>query len=366
MVSDKRVSDLLSQGKYSILKPREKPPGSAPGTLVHVGRKHKHKPRLQVLDYANQKLREHEAALHEAAHYRHEQTVTWVTVDGIHDPQVIQAVGEQYDLHPLLLEDILSTDQRPKVEEYKEHLFVVSKMISRNAQGLLETEQVSFVLGDGWVLCFQERPGDVFEPVRERIRQAKGRIRQRGADYLLYALLDAVVDHYFLVLERTGEIIEHLEEELLADPDDDTLQAIHTLKRELIYLQKYLWPQREAVSQIQRQENHLFHQDTMLFVRDLHDHIVQVIETVGVYRDMVSGMMDIYMSAVSNRMNEVMKVLTIIATIFIPLTFIAGVYGMNFQYMPELTMRYGYHATWAVMLVIGLGLVVFFRRKGWL
>jgi magnesium transporter len=293
--------------------------------------------------------------------------ITWLDIDGVHDASLLESVTAHANLHPLVVEDIHNTYQRPKVEDYDEYLYIVLKMISwdevtRQAQA----EQVSLILGRNHVLSFKENPGDLFDPVCIRIREGKGRIRRSGADYLAYALLDQVVDHYFLVLENLGEGIEDLEEELVTNPDASTLQNIHHLKRELIFLRKSVWPLREAISRLERGESPLFRSDTLVYLRDIYDHTIQVIDTIETFRDMVSGMLDIYLSSISNRMNEVMKVLTIIATIFIPLTFIAGIYGMNFAYMPELQWPWGYFMVWAVMVIIVIGMLIYFKRKGWL
>jgi len=288
-------------------------------------------------------------------------------VDGIHQVEVLELLGECFGLHPLVLEDILNTDQRPKMEDFSEYIFVVLKTFSYNDQSdEVEPEQISLILGPSLVLSFQERAGDVFDPIRERIRNGKGRIRRMGADYLAYALLDSIVDHYFIVLEQVGEDVEFLEEELVTNPTPETLQTIHNLKREMIFLRKSVWPLREVIGALERGESSLIKESTGIYLRDVYDHTIQVIDTIETFRDMISGMLDIYLSSVSNRMNEVMKVLTIIATIFIPLTLVAGIYGMNFQYMPELGWRWGYPIVWLVMLVIGAVMLVYFRRKKWL
>ena len=293
--------------------------------------------------------------------------VTWLDLDGVHQIDLLEMVGAQLKIHPLVVEDIHIPHQRPKVEDYEDYLYIVLKMISWDSiENEVKAEQVSLILGKGYVISFKEDPGDIFDPVRLRLREGKGRINKMGSDYLAYSLLDQVVDNYFIVLENMGEEIEDLEEELVTNPDASTLQTIHHLKRELIFLRKSVWPLREAISSLQRGESSLFQPDTLVYLRDVYDHTIQVIDTIETFRDMVSGMLDIYLSSVSNRMNEVMKVLTIIATIFIPLTFIAGVYGMNFEYMPELAWPGGYFLVWGVMIVIFIGMLVFFKRKKWL
>jgi magnesium transporter len=281
--------------------------------------------------------------------------------------KVIEQLGKHFSLHPLLLEDILHTEQRPKMEDFGEYLFFVLKMLYlEEGRHEILAEQVSLILGSNFVISFQEREGDVFKYVRERIRNSKGRIRKVGADYLAYALIDAIVDNYFIILERLGETIEELEEELVTNPVSDTLQTIHHLKREMIFLRKSVWPLREVISALERGESPLIQESTGVYLRDLYDHTIQVIDSVETFRDMVSGILDIYLSSVSNKMNEVMKVLTIIATIFIPLTFIAGIYGMNFEYMPELSWRWGYPAVWFVICAIFITMLAYFKRRKWL
>jgi magnesium transporter len=253
------------------------------------------------------------------------------------------------------------------MEDYGDYLYVVVKMLhDKGKTGQVEAEQVSLIIGPNFVFSFQEGEGDVFEPIRERIRNGKGRLRKMGADYLAYSLLDAIVDYYFVILEKLGERVEFLEEELVTNPKTQTLQEIHHLKREMIFLRKAVWPLREVIGALERGESPLIQKGTSLYLRDVYDHTIQAIDTVETFRDMVSGMLDIYLSSVSNRLNAVMKVLTIIATVFMPLTFLAGVYGMNFKYMPELEWRWGYPLVWAVMIGIGGVMLIYFKRKKWL
>jgi magnesium transporter len=293
--------------------------------------------------------------------------VCWVNVCGIHDIHTIESIGNNFNIHPLVQEDILNTFHRPKFEESEEYLFLVIKMLvyDPGSKGVI-SEQVSFVLGPNFLVTFQEQEGDVFNPVRERLRKALGRVRKMGPDYLLYALMDAVVDNYFLVLEAIGEDLEILEDQLLENPTPGVLQTVHKLKREMIFLRKAIWPLREVLNGLQKTVSKLVKNNTKMYLRDIYDHTIQVIETVETYRDMVAGLQDLYLSSVSNKMNEVMKVLTIIATIFIPLTFIAGIYGMNFEFMPELKWKNGYFITWGIMAVVTLGMVFYFKRKKWL
>lgn len=357
----------LKAGRMSVAR-RSKKAGLPPGTLVYTGEQRIEAVRITVIDYDEQRVQEkHVPSIEECLPLLVAPTVTWVNIDGLHDVSVIEKLGIAFDLHPLLLEDILSTAQRPKFEDYEKSIFLVLKMLRfGDDHQVVETEQVSLIVGPNFVLSFQERVGDVFDSVRDRIRSGKGRIRKLGADYLAYSLLDAIVDSYFLVLEKLGERIEDLEEELVSDPSQKTLRHIHTLKREMITLRRSIWPLRELVGGLQRSELPLVAESTRVYLRDVYDHTVQIIDTIESFRDMVSGMLDIYLSSVSNRMNAVMKVLTIIATLFIPLTFIAGVYGMNFEHMPELKWRYSYAVVWAVMIGVASIMLAYFRRKKWL
>lgn len=292
-------------------------------------------------------------------------SVTWINVDGIHNAAVIEKIGAMYQIHPLTLEDIANTDQRPKFEDYENYVVVMMKMLYYDSE--LHNEQLSIVLKNNLVITFQENHGgDAFYPIRKRLKEAKGRVRKFGADYLCYALIDAVVDSYFNILEIIGDKIELMDEQLISEPTPDTLNVLHTMKREMIFLRKSVWPVRDLINSLERSDTNLIQPTTDIYLRDLHDHVVRVIETVENYRDLINGMMDIYLSSLSNKMNEVMKVLTIISTLFIPVTFIVGVYGMNFDYMPELKSPYGYGATWLVMLAIMGSLLYYFRRKKWL
>jgi len=352
-----------------FIKRVSKKTGLSPGALVHVGKKKIEKARIRIIDYDESQLQEKEAkTIEECFPFKEKPTVTWINIDGLHEVDIIEKIGKHFDVHPLVLEDIVNTGQRPKMEDFDNYLFLVLKMLYWDEdKSEVIAEQLSLILGSNFVISFQERVGDVFEPVRERIRGAKGRIRKMGADYLAYALVDAVVDRYFIILEKLGEKIEVMEEELVAHPSPETLQTIHTLKRELIFLRKSVWPLRELISGLERGESDLIQKSTHIFLRDVYDHTIQVIDTIETFRDMVSGMLDIYLSSVSNKMNEVMKVLTIIATIFIPLTFVAGIYGMNFEFMPELKWHWFYpEVFWIAMAIIAGLMLLYFRRKRWL
>jgi len=305
--------------------------------------------------------------IEECFSFKDTATVTWINIDGIHEVEVIEKIGTHFGIHPLLLEDIMNTEQRPKMEDFGAYIFIIVKMLHYSEHGgEVKVEQVSLILGSNFVISFQESEGDVFNFIRDRIRSNKGRIRRMKADYLAYALVDAIVDNYFVILEKLGERIEEVEEELVANPTRVTLQAIHTMKREMIFLRKSVWPLRELISGLGRGESSLIHESTGIYLRDVYDHTIQVIDTIETFRDMLSGMLEMYLSSISNAMNMVMKVLTIIATIFIPLTFIAGIYGMNFKYMPELEWHWGYFVVLCIMGAAAVSMVVYFRKKKWL
>ncbi|MFN8389058.1 MAG: magnesium/cobalt transporter CorA [Bdellovibrionota bacterium] len=291
--------------------------------------------------------------------------VTWLDVDGLGDPALIQQIGDLFGFHRLALEDVANVNQRAKMEAYGEYHFIVTRMIVQLSEQL-DTEQFSMFVGTNYVVTFQEKPGDCLETVRTRIRTNRGRIRKAGPDHLFYALLDAVIDAYFPVLELYGERMDNLEDEIIAVAQPDTIARIHDLKRDLLQLRRAVWPLREVLNTLLRDANPLITEETRLYLRDCYDHIVRIMDLVENYRELAADLMDLYLSMVSNRMNEVMKVLTIIATIFIPLTFIVGVYGMNFKHMPELDWDYGYAFAWILMLLVTLGMVMFFRRKGWI
>lgn len=346
---------------------RSRKMGLSPGTMVHIGEKKTEHARITRVRYDNGRSEEKELRdIGEGIPAPEAEGVTWINVDGIHDVQLMTSIGAQFSVHPLTLEDIVNTDQRPKMEDYDDYLFMVLKMISWSGDGKgVKAEQLSLILKPGLLLSFQEQQGDVFDPIRDRLRCGKGRIRKQGADYLAYGLIDSVVDQYFLCLEQIGEQIDSLQEELVGSPDKGTLQKLHGLKREMIFLRRAIWPLREVINGLLRGESPLFATSTIVYLRDVYDHTIQVIDTVETFREMLSGMMDIYLSSISNRMNEIMKVLTVIATIFMPLTFIAGVYGMNFKYMPELDWRWGYPAALLLMLVIGAAMGIYFHRKKW-
>jgi magnesium transporter len=351
-----------------LIKKRSQKAGFPPGTLVHIGEKKAETLKITIMDYDEAHFQEKEIkTIEECLLFKDKPTVTWINIDGLHQVEILEKLGECYGLHPLVMEDILNTDQRPKAEDYGEYLYIVLKDLDYDDKSSqIEPEQISLILGANFVFSFQEREGDTFGTIRERIRNSKGRIRKMGADYLAYSLLDSIVDNYFIILEKLGEKIEFLEEKLVTQATPETLQIIHHLKREMIFLRKAVWPLREVINGLERGESSLIKESTRIYLRDVYDHTIQTIDTIETYRDMVSGMLDIYLSSVSNRLNSVMKVLTIIATIFMPLTFLAGIYGMNFKYMPELEWRWSYPFIWLVMVGIGVFMLLYFRKKRWL
>jgi magnesium transporter len=355
------------------VKKRSRKSGLPPGTLVHIGAKREEKAQITFMNYDESRLVEKEVQnVEDCFLVRDLPAVSWINIDGVHQMELIEKLGAHFNLHPLVLEDIANTGQRPKLEDYGDYLFIVLKMLHHGRKSdLLDAEQLCMVVGPRYVITFQEKPGDVFDPVRERIRTGKGRSRRMGADYLAYALIDAIVDDYFAILEHYGERIEAVEENLVNHPAPDSLRAIHRLKSEMIFLRRSVWPLREVINVLERGESPLIQQPTTVYLRDVYDHTVHVIDTVETFRDLISGMLETYLSSMSNRMNEVMKVLTIIATIFMPLTFIAGIYGMNFSpdvspfNMPELHWQYGYPAVIAAMGLVALGMIWYFKKKKW-
>ena len=349
-----------------LVQKRSNKTGLSPGTLIHIGEKHGEAIGITLFTYSGQQCDEHVVTDPSSLHPPAEETVMWVNVGGVHQADVLEVFGKQFSLHPLLLEDIANTDQRPKLDDYETYLFLVMKMLAVNTRGDILVEQVSFVIGRNYVLSFQENADDMFEPVRERLRVGKGRIRHNGSDYLLYALVDAVVDQYFSVLEMLGEKIESLQERVVADPKPDTLHDIHALKRQLLFVRRAVWPLREAISNLSRSDSPYLHEATNVFFRDVYDHVVQIVDTMETLREMVSASLDIYLSSVSYRLNAVMRVLTVITTIFMPLSFIAGVYGMNFEHMPELQWKWGYPVALGVMGIVAVGMLIGFRRRKWL
>ena len=350
----------------------EKTLGTSPGTLTYVGQEIEHAIKIKRIAYsatdyridAPTKLITCQLPVPETPY------VHWIDVDGIHEPQVVAALGKQFHLHPLLLEDVLNTEQKPKIDLYDDTVvFVTLKMLhhSRERQEI-EIEHVSLVLGKSYLISFQEeRSKDIFEPVIDRIKLSSGKTRRNGADYLLYALMDVIVDHYFLITERIGEKMDELEDEIVQErATQQTLGTLYKLKRELAFIRRTVHPLRDIITTLLREESDLIQHNTLPYLHDLADHVNQIIETLESYRELTSGLMDVYYSIVSNRMNSVMKTLTIFSAIFMPLTFIVGVYGMNFENMPELKTRNGYFVVWGVMIVVTVGMITYFRRRRWM
>ncbi|HEY3374214.1 MAG TPA: magnesium/cobalt transporter CorA [Candidatus Aquicultor sp.] len=351
------------------VKRRSQKAGLPPGTLVHIGRERTQGVKITAIEYSPETYQELVLGIEEACALKKEKgVVTWIDVEGINQVDVLSRLGECFNIHSLVLEDILNTNQRPKVEDYGDYLYIVLKMLYAKSDGIdITTEQVSIILGETYVISFQEGiEGDTFNGIREHLKVATGRLRSMGADYLAYTLIDSVVDNYFAIMEMLGEEVDDLEDELVASPERQTLESIHNLKSTMIFLRRSVWPLREVIGTLERGESRLIQPSSRIYLRDVYDHTIQVIDTIETYRDMLSGMVDIYLSSVSNRLNEVMKVLTIVSTIFIPLTFIVGLYGMNFRYMPELSSRWGYPVVLLIMLLVALSMVMYFRRKKWI
>jgi len=335
--------------------------------MVHIGKERTERVRITVIDYDEANMVEKEVTnVDEVRGFLEKPTVTWINIDGVHDLEVIENIGHIFGLHPLIMEDIANTTQRPKVEDLEDYLFIVFKMLDFDEKaGEINSEQISLILGPNYLVSFQEIQTGLFDPIRERIRAGKGRIRKAGPDYLAYTLLDSVVDNYFVLLERLGEKLEFLEEELVRAPNPDTLQTIHKLKTYMIFMRKSVWPLREVINRLIDGESPLIKIPTMPYLRDIYDHTIHVIDTMETSRDIISGMLDIYLSSISYRLNEIMKVLTIIATLFIPLTFLAGWYGMNFKSMPEFEWRYGYAWVISIAITMTIAMLVYFKRKRW-
>jgi magnesium transporter len=342
--------------------------GKVPGTLIYTGEKSNKEFQVECFDYTKTDIQESVILnIEDAINYKETESVTWINVDGLKHTDQIENIGKQYELHPLVLEDIVNTTQRPKIDEYDDYVFVVLKMLYYDNNENIVIEQVSFVLGKNYVITFQESEGDVFDTIRERLRLANGRIRGLKSDYLMYTLIDAVVDNYFSIIETLGNKIEDLETELFAGtPRENINIEVQQLKREILKVRRAIFPLREIINRIEKGEHPLIYKRTITYYRDIYDHLIQVSENIDIYREMIWSLMDMYMTTISNKMNEVMKVLTIMSSIFIPLTFLAGIYGMNFKYIPELEYRYGYFVLLGVMVVLFIGLLFYFKRKKWL
>lgn len=350
-----------------IFKKYSKKIGLPPGTMVYVGEKKVEKVKISLIDYDKDNFEMKELkSVEEAFPFKETSTVSWLNIDGLHEVDILDKIGKHYNIHPLVMEDSLNTQQRPKVEIFDKYIFIVMKMITLNVENELKIEHLSILLGENFVITFQEGEGDIFDIVRDRIKNSKGRIRKYCSDYLTHALMDVVIDNYFSILEKLGETIEYLDDNVVENPNEALVQHIQLMKRKLIFLRKSIMPLRELINRLLREETPLIKESTIPYLRDLYDHTIQVVDNIETFRDLVSSILDVYLSSVSNKMNEVMKMLTIIATIFIPLTFIAGIYGMNFEFMPELKYHWGYPMIWVVIIVIFLSMLFYFRRKKWI
>lgn len=342
--------------------------GMSPGSLVYIGDRKIDEIKIKIVDFDEHQFVESEVSEIDAClPYLQKDSVTWFNITGIHDTEFISRIGSQFNLHSLVLEDVVDSEQRPKIDDYGEYLFIVLKMLyaEKSAKTIVH-DQVSIVITPTYVISFQTVDGDTFDPVRNRIRQGRGRIREKGSDYLAYALIDTIVDNYFKVLEDLDDKIEELEDRVISEPRTEILQEIQHLKKEMLYIRKSTWPLRDIINTLLRGESSVIKDDVSVYLHDLYDHTIKVLDTVETYRDMLSTILDIYLSSLSNRMNEVMKVLTIMASIFIPLTFITGIYGMNFKRMPELEWNWAYPVLLGIMTIIIIGMLLWFKKRKWI
>lgn len=351
------------------MRKKRKKQGLPPGSVIFSGTKKVEKVLVHYLQYDGEKIEAQTFDNHEKMRLRQsmDEKVDWYDIRGLHDTKLIEAIGNKFQIHPLILEDAVSTHQRPKFEEYEEGIFITVRALKFDHLTMkIQTEQVAVFFNKGLLISFQENESDLFEMIRQRIENSKGRIRYQSTDYLAYALIDTIVDNYFLVFDEIEEAIENLEDELLENPDNTVKQRIHHLKKELIVARKSIFPLREAISQFSRSENKFIEEKTSIFIRDLYDHSIRVMDMVETYRDILNGLQDLQISEISFRMNQVVQVLTLITTIFVPLSFLVGLYGMNFDHMPELHFKYGYFILLGVMFLVGIGLLIWFKRQKWL
>jgi magnesium transporter len=356
-----------------MFEKRYAPVGSRPGTLVIS--ESSPEPAIRIIYYTQSELLEFELPNTELLSgnitkleqcIANPKGVTWVDVQGLGNGEVIRAIAKLFSLHDLTLADVVNVPQRPRTEVHNDYALNIGTMAKLDQSGIVDLEQLSVIWGKNYVITFQERSGDILDPVRNRIRKAKGPIRKSGCDYLAYALIDTTVDAYYPILEQLGETLEDLEDEIIVSPTEKSLQKVYKCKRELLQLRRSIWPQREAVSALTRDENPFVKKSTRIFFRDTYEHMIQVIDVLETYRELAASFMDVYLSSLSNKMNEVMKVLTIMGTIFIPLSFFAGVFGMNFEHMPELKLKWAYPAFWAFIVISACSMLLYFRRKGWI
>lgn len=346
-------------------KRRSRKAGLPPGSLVHIGERKVETARIYAFNYDEQRVEEKSLKdAEDCLAYKDRIGVTWINVDGLHQPDVLEKVGKVFGLHPLMLEDIANTEQRPKLEDYGDYLYVVIRMLDRPDDSLL-SEQLSLVIGKNVLITFQERHATAFDPIRGRLRNGKGRARALGADFLAYQLIDAVIDNYFIVLEHLNDEVEALEEQVITNPSPEGLHKLHRLKKDMSFLRRSTWPLREVIAAMQRGDSPLIGESMRIYLRDIYDHVVAVADAIDSMRDLLNGMLEIHMSNMNIRLNEVMKVLTIVTTLFIPATFIAGVYGMNFKHMPELDWPWAYPAVLVSMVVLAGAMYVYFKHKKW-
>lgn len=357
----KKLSPIRIKNKFFA-----KEIGSAPGTLTHIGEKKLEDIIIEIHDYSNTHLDIKKIdSIEQCKPYVDTPNPTWIQVKGLHDIALLKQLWDEFNFHPLIQEDILNTTQRPKIEDFGEQIFMVLKMLYIE-EGVLQQEQVSIVFTDKFIFSFQESDRKIFLPIKERLAVENTRMRKGGPDYMSYALMDIIIDYYFAILEDLNEQIEIIEEELWSGEDTNALSSIHKVRRQLLHFRKNIWPLRDSINSLIRDESLLVKDETKLFLRDVSDHTFQIVDSLDNNREMISSLHDMYQTNISNKMNEVMKVLTIIATIFIPLTFIAGIYGMNFEHMPELSWQYSYPIAWGVMILVTIGMVVYFKRKKWM
>ncbi len=349
-----------------MFKKRYPSPGSRPGTLV-IG-ENALSPKIVLTQYGHEMdcNQQEVVGVKELSQALDDNRINWIDVEGFGDRDLLMAIGKLFNIHALALEDIVNVPHRPKFERYDDQILVIVRMITINDDGQFDMEQVSVVLGKNFVITFQEKPGDVFEPVRKRIRSGNGPIHELGADFLAYAIIDTIIDAYYPVLEAIGELMDPIEKKVIFDPKPILLDELHQIKKHLVSLRRAIWPQREAIGEMYRDDHPLVSKEVQVYLRDTHDHCVQAAEVTEMYREMIGGLMNTYLTSVANKTNEVMKVLTIVATIFIPLTFLAGIYGMNFEHMPELKWKWAYPTFWFSIIVVGIAMVGFFWRNGWI
>lgn len=364
-----KANQILQKMNFKNLNVRKskqiKKVGQAPGTLIYTGDIEDSPIEISVIRYSEDSF---ERAIVEKAtdvyQEKNEDTITWINIEGIHDTEVIQQIGKDFKLHPLMLEDILNIEQRPKIDNFGDNIIVFLKMLYISETKLI-VEPISLVLGPNYLISFQEQPGDVFDNIRLRLENSNGKIRNHRADYLLYSLMDAIIDNYFIVLEDISEKLEFLEDKLFLSTDNQLLYELQHLRKQIVVIRRSVYPLREIVNKLNREEYEAIEEESEKYFRDLYDHTIQIIETIETFKETVASLKDVFMTSISNKMNEIMKVLTLIATIFIPITFVVGVYGMNFENMPELGWKYGYALTWGIMVVMTVSMLLYFKKKKW-